>query len=95
MGPSRITEPNAMVLRGLERWDRWLQEALAPGILRLVGWPGTDQQEFLWKLDFPLGSACEIRIPARLVEAAAWDFDAMIETCGETLLNQGFIAAPD
>lgn len=60
--------------RGLERWDRWLQERLAPARVALTEWSADADGSCSWRVEYPLGTVSVVRIPRSLVESSAEDF---------------------
>lgn len=60
--------------RGLERWDRWLQERLAPALVTLTDTVHAMERECRWTVRFAQGGHSELRIPRPLVEASLEDF---------------------
>lgn len=60
--------------RGLERWDRWLQERLAPARVALTEWSADAEGICSWRVEYPLGTVSVVHIPRSLVESSAEDF---------------------
>lgn len=78
--------------RGLERWDRWLQERLSPARVALRDWSVNADGECSWRVEYPFGAVTMIRIPRSLVESDADEFRRATEGLGafawETALEQ-------
>lgn len=68
--------------QGLERWDRWLQEALFPAMVVLRDSPDYGSSQFRWTVDFPFGLISSVRIPRSLVEASREDFQRVTDGLG-------------
>lgn len=67
------------VHQGLERWDRWLQEKLAPSVVALNDWWGSSDGEYRWDVEVQVGYTSVLRIPASLIQLAPRDFERMTD----------------
>lgn len=60
--------------RGLQRWDRWLRERLAPAMVGLADFPEFGAAGCRWTVELPFGATSTIRIPTSLIEVSPEDF---------------------
>ena len=59
--------------QGLQRWDRWLRQRLAPAMVGLTEFPDLGGAGFRWTVEPPFGTTSKIRIPASLIEMSPED----------------------
>lgn len=60
--------------RGLQRWDQWLRERLAPAMVSLADFPELGGDGCRWTVEPPFGAPSTIRIPPCLIEVGPEDF---------------------